>query len=149
MSHTVKKLVPPKYDANEPVTQYLKDVDEYLLNITKEKYNLILQFVNAWLNVKQKLKSLTEFKDISLSYLIKNKEHNKEILKQYGDNIRILLNIDDKKTTVIDDVENEKYNDKYIILFLGKALKCINYSLTNKKVVRNNSTITRYTIKMS
>ena len=131
----------PQYNGGS-VTKYFKSVEEYELNLKKDKYNIILNFINEWLNYPPKfqLKSLTGFKNIKESILLKDLKHNRDILRKYSKNIikklKITFNIDD-------DTDSDEIKDRYILYFTQRCLASIKFSL----IVRKVDDINYYTIK--
>ena len=122
---------PPIYNRTETVIQYTRRFNEYIDNVTKIKYNIILQFLNLWLNhYNIKLNRLIEFKNIPKSKIIIDKKHNKKILKQYSDELYKYFNIDKLsfENVASDDIEEED-----IIIFLKQLLNKIDYYLFKKE----------------
>lgn len=122
---------PPIYNRTETVIQYTRRFNEYIDNVTKIKYNIILQFLNLWLNhYNIKLNRLIEFKNIPKSKIIIDKKHNKKILKQYSDELYKYFNIDKLsfENVASDDIEEED-----IIVFLKQLLNKIDYYLFKKE----------------
>ena len=85
----------PNFEDGETITHYLKKVEEFNINRKKDKYDLILKFINKWLNYKDKykLKSLKEFKLISEKYLLRNPKYNRDILRKFSPEIIKILDI--------------------------------------------------------
>jgi len=103
-------------------------------NLLKEWNNLLLSFVNEWLvPLKIKVKSLTEFKKISEKSLLENQKYNKDILRKYSSKLTEELNMQDDDIDVDSDEDSEDIKDKYIIYFVGKLLKTIDYNLIYKQ----------------
>jgi hypothetical protein len=131
----------PQYNGGS-VTKYFKSVEQYELNLLKDKYNIILDFINEWLNYpeKFKLKSLIGFKNIKEGILLKDLKHNRDILRKFSSNIikklEITFNIDD-------DTDSDEIKDRYILYFIQRCLASIKFSLTVRKV----DDINYYTIK--
>ena len=131
----------PQYNGGS-VTKYFKSVEQYELNLFKDKYNIILDFINEWLNYpeKFKLKSLIGFKNIKEGILLKDLKHNRDILRKFSSNIikklEITFNIDD-------DTDSDEIKDRYILYFIQRCLASIKFSLTVRKV----DDINYYTIK--
>lgn len=129
----------PIYNPNKSISNYINKCEKYLLELQKEKYKLILQFVNEWLN--KNLKSLSEFKYINEKVLIKNPIYNIKMLKKYiplfNETFEIILNIPS-------DFDENIIHDKYIVNLLNHMLKFIKYDLVKYK--KNNNKY--YTIKL-
>lgn len=113
----------PTYDGTESVNLYMKRVEKYKFLVLKEKYDTILNFINELQNTKYK--SLGEFKNIKESNLLKNANHNNEILKKYITPFKTKLSVE------INAKENES-NSKYIFFLMTKVLLCIEYKLVKK-----------------
>jgi len=134
----------PKYDGTMSITKYLKLVDQFTIEIKKERYNLLLAFVNDWLKLEEddvKLISLSDFKNMEESVILKDKKHNMEILRRYKDEIvqKLNPNFDIDEETDSDDIK-----DKYIIYFMSKSLTAIDFAMVSKTYGKR----VLYTIKM-
>lgn len=131
---------PPTYNPNKSISNFINKSEKYLLELQKEKYKLILQFINEWLN--KSLKSLSEFKYINEKVLLKNPTYNLKILKKYipliNDTFEIKLNVDE-------NFDVNTIHNKYIINLLNHMLKFIKYDLIKHK--KDNKKY--YTIKLS
>jgi len=125
-----KKIKAPIYDTTESLTQYLRKVENFELQLKKEKYDFLLEFINKWLKLDDniKLQSLCSFRNIYENKLLSDITHNNNILKMYSSKIKCILNIN------IDDIDIENIKDKYIIYFIRKALTTINYKLKCKTI---------------
>lgn len=125
----------PKWDPTcMTISQYLKHVEKYELYLKKDKYNIILDFVNKWLNYESenaKLKSLTEFKNIRQNILLEDPEHNRKILKDNNKNLKKVFNCN---FAIDDETDDDDITDKYIIYVVTKMLASIKFTLTHKKV---------------
>ncbi|ARF09203.1 hypothetical protein Catovirus_2_152 [Catovirus CTV1] len=123
---------PPIYNDSETVIEYKLRFDEYTLNLAKIKYDVILKFLNIWLNpYKIQLKKLTEFKRIDFDVITKNRKHNNSVLKEYSKELIEYFGIKSESydTTKDDDIEDDE-----IISFVKKMLKKIDYDFTKKYV---------------
>lgn len=142
IKHQYTGLEFPQYDGTESLTKYLRRLEDFKLLIKQEKYNLILEFINAWLKLREesKFRSLTEFKDISERTLLLDLKHNRKILRQYSDHMIKKLNI---QFNVNEETDSDEISDKYIITFLTRALSTIDYTLTHRITKIN----TFYTIR--
>ena len=134
----------PKYDGTMSITKYLKLVDAFTIELKKERYNLLLAFVNDWLKLDDddvKLTSLSDFKNMEESVILKDKKHNNAVLRKYRDQIVEKLN---PNFDIDDETDSDDIKDKYIIYFMSKSLVSIDFSMVSrtygKKVV--------YTIRM-
>jgi len=113
----MSKIEIPVFDSREPINQYIRKVERYKNQIIKEKYDLILEFFNMWLNTKYT--SLSDFENIYESDLLKDTINNKQIVMSYGEKFGINV--------------KDKINDKYIIYFATKILKTIEYVFSKVK----------------
>lgn|ERR1700679_1939512 len=131
---------PPKYRSNESINSYINKAETYLMKLQETKYDIVLNFINEWLNVN--LKSLTDLKFIGEHKLLKDREHNILIIKKYvplfNDMFAIELNIND-------DTEDEQIGDEYIIDLLKYMVKLL--ELQYKVVAINKNGKIYYTIK--
>ena len=112
----------PVYNEKETINQYLRKVQIFEINLKKAKYQLILDFINDWLENDEfdKFSSLKEFSKIKKDTLFKSSEHNEKIIKEYTPRIKKIFNI--KYTPKKDDS---------IIQLLSKMLIKIDYKLIN------------------
>jgi len=122
---------PPIFDryGTERLVDYMKRVDKYNdVTIKREKHNMILDFVNRWLNYDKKfqLKSLIQFKNISESTLLHDLKHNRNIMRTYGTKIKKKLKF---KFRIDDETSSEDIKDRYILYFISRALNTIGYTL--------------------
>lgn len=122
----------PKYDGKESITKYMRRVETFKLKLVEDKYNLLLDFINEFLGLidNNRLKSLTDFKNMSETRLLKDPRNNRKVLRKYSDDIINRLQV---KFNVEDDTDSDEIKDKYILYFLSKSLVSINYSLTYRK----------------
>ena len=122
----------PKYDGTESITKYMRRVEEFKIKLVEDRYKLLLDFVNDWLQLmdNSRLKSLTHLKNMSETDLLKNPTNNRKVLRKYSNEIIKKLDI---KFNVEDDTDSDEIKDKYIIYFLSRALASINYTLGFKK----------------
>jgi len=129
---------PPTYE-NESITKYLQKVESYKEYLIKDKYCIILNFVNDWLKLSNKLrlKSLTEFKNIAETDLI-NDDHNQDIIEKHRDKIQTIINLSLSVNTAGQDDNN------FMILLVSKMLSSIGYYLHK----RENRGSFYYTIKL-
>ncbi len=145
MNYSNEVVPVPKWDASKmTITQYLRHVEKYELYLKREKYNIILDFINQWLKYESKnakLKSLTEFKDIRQKVLLEDEKHNRDILRTNSENLKKVFNCN---FTIDEDTDSDDITDKYIIYVVTKMLSAINFTLSNKKIGKR----TYYTIKM-
>ena len=111
----------PLYDGKESINKYMRRVEKYRDYMMKDKYNLILEFINEWLDVE--FNSLTQFKSINENKLLKDKKHNRDLIRKY--------------CQLDEETDSEEINDKYIIYLLMKMLNYIDYGLTKKELKTN------------
>ena len=125
--HVISKLQVPKYNENESIAKYKTRVEKYKMELAKNKYQLILNFINDWLEYDDrcKIKSLTEFKNISKSESLSNNKHNKKIIEKYSESINNVFGIN--------------YKNPDIIYLLTRMLSSINYKLYSKDVVNSKT----------
>lgn len=119
----------PKINDGEDITSYLKRLEEYKLSLIQDKYIVLLEFINSWLG--KSFKSLSEFKNISETILLKDLKHNRKTLRTFSKKLNKIFN---KSFSVEDDTDSDEITDKYIIYVLTKLLVTINYTLVSKKV---------------
>lgn len=117
-------IEPPKYDETMSYCKYVRLVEKYKIKVNEQKYNLILDMINDWLELKDKnrLTELTGFKNMDENELLEHNGH--AILIKYQEKIKVILEIDMKL--------NSK-NKKYIFFVLIKALNKIEYKLTSRQ----------------
>lgn len=114
---------------NEPLPVYLNRLAEYKQSLMQNKYTLLLEFINMWL-VKE-YKSLTDFKNILESELLKDEKHNRKVLRLYSKKLTQTFVV---KFSVEDDTDSDDITDKYIIYVLTRLLCAIGYTLVSKKL---------------
>jgi hypothetical protein len=150
----------PEYnDSYTSSTQYIDDVNKYVNNLQRAKYDIMLKFLNKWMKGIVKLWKLTDFKCISQFSLPKDK-HSKDILEKYADYVSKKLEVNykfdetkiqehyarlkkNKKTKTDDTLKknticNAAHDNKYIfrsemINLLRSLLKKINYVLYSRR----------------
>lgn len=116
----------PIYDGKETMTNYLRRVEDFTRNINREKYNLILNFINDWFgNDTNKFTTLVDFKNVPEDVLLNKKKpnHNRKIIKKYYNKIISICNLD------LDEITDDTDQLSDVIFILEKSLKSINYSL--------------------
>jgi hypothetical protein len=122
----------------ETINQYVRRVEKFKAAILKEKYDIILKFVNEWLNsesgplgVDSDFNSLSEFTNVKEVVLLKDVTHNSKIVNKYEkillDKFQIDISITNK------DFLNENNKDKHIIFTLIKMLNIIDYVLIKRE----------------
>nr|QBK88439.1 MAG: hypothetical protein LCMiAC01_01160 [Mimivirus LCMiAC01] len=145
-------LVIPEYKPHMTMYEYNLQVEQFKLALLKDKYNLVLRFINNWLYYDKKnkgstrrqlqsnqpyrlpvgqLKTLREFKNISESYLLRNLKHNRKMLRKYSKEIKQTLNFE---FSIDDDTDSEEIKDSYILYFISRALDKIGYKFSMKKI---------------
>lgn len=122
----------PVYDGKESINKYMRRVEKYIDDMMKDKYNLILQFINEWLGVE--FNSLTQFKSINEKKLLKNKKHNRDLIRKY---CQLFVDKFNTHLSVDEETDSEEINDKYIIYLLKKMLNFIDYGLSKKELSIN------------
>jgi len=112
------------YDGKESIVSYMKKLNNYKSKLYEHEYNLILNFINEWLN--KDLKSITDFKKISLSSLLINKELNINLINKYA----VLFNKSFNLSINIDDLIKK---DDGIMFMFFKIIKKIDYKIIKYK----------------
>ena len=142
----------PAYN-DEGLSEYIEKIRQYRQNINKDKYDVILKFIKKWVDKKNIMTALTDFKNIKL----KNLPNEKKCLKMLNktDIICTKLNINynfdqisvekkyDKTESDISNVEKRLVDVKCpfrpeILILLIKTLNTIGYKLVTTK---NNNNI--------
>ena len=118
-----------KYNPNETMTQYLRRARDFKIQIEKNDYDTILNFLNEILDLdgKYKLTSLMDFKRIKHNDLLLDPAKNKDILVKYSDDFKDHLDYEISSSTI------DKMKDEYIIHVIRCLLKKINYNLRKRK----------------
>lgn len=119
----------PEYDGIESVNKYMKRVEKYKQYILKEKYDVILLFINEWL--KKNYESITSFRNISEEILLKNLKHNRDIIRKYCDLFKNKFSLD---LTIDLETDSDEINDRYIITLLGKMLNLVDYHIIKREL---------------
>lgn len=125
----MSSLEVPIYDKREPLTKYMKRVERYTMKLQEDKYNLILEFTNAWINTIYT--SLSEFKNIPETILLKDDKHNRAIVRKYSDLFKEKFEVD---LSVGMETDSDEINDKYIIYLLIKMLNLLDYTLIKREI---------------
>lgn len=128
----------PVYDRNESVTAYLRRVEEYKLLVKKEKYDIVLEFINKWLKYtteETKIKSLTDFKNILEEDLLKDKKNNIQVINQYAEKFKELFEIE--SVNINKDDASTCLSDKYIIYLFSKVLLSFGYIMKTRQINKN------------
>jgi len=110
------------------ITDYFDAINNFEVNLNKEKYSLILKFINFWLKFegKNKFKSLLKFRNLSEKNLLYDLKHNRYALRKFSKQIKSKLNI---KFNIDDETDSDEIKDKYILYFLSRCLVSIGYRL--------------------
>ncbi len=131
---------PPIYDGKESIISYTRRFNEYIDNLTKNKYDVILKFLNEWLKYYDiNLKRLIDFKYIGGSTILSDKKYNKKILKKYSTEYYKYFCIDESS---YENQDSDDIGEDDIIIFLKKLLNKIDYMIIKKEKDSN----TYYTI---
>jgi Zn-dependent oligopeptidase len=104
-------------------------VNKLILDINKDKYNLLLSFINELLKPEKIYSKITQFKNI-----------NQSLLEPTNDNLQIINDYFNKFTQIGCKLNNKNKNPIYIIKHVSNKL---GYSFT-KKIYLDNTTY--YTI---
>jgi len=125
MTDSAKTL---EFKPGESITKYLRRAQEFKMNIEKNDYDTILDFLNDLLDLtgKYRLKSLTDFKRIKQDDLFLDTEKNKNLLREYSSKFNKHLDYD-----ISDDTIN-KMKDEYLLYIIKDLLKKINYRLVRR-----------------
>ena len=141
----------PAYN-DEGLSEYIEKIRQYRQNINKDKYDVILKFIKKWVDKKNIMTALTDFKNIKL----KNLPNEKKCLKMLNktDIICTKLNINynfdqnsvEKTESDISNVEKRLVDVKCpfrteILILLIKTLNTIGYKLVTTKNNNNNNNI--------
>jgi hypothetical protein len=122
----------PQYNAKESLTKYIEKVEKYKTMIYKDKYNIILNFINEWLKLfdEKKFKSITDFKNLYEVDLLYDNRNNKKVIKKYVDIFekQFMINLN-----ITDDTDSDEIKEKYIIYILSKVVNNIDYILIKKE----------------
>lgn len=120
----------PEYNpkGKETINQYLRRVEKYKAIILKDKYNVVLNFVNDWLRAEYE--SLSEFTNIKESILLKNIKHNSNVVQKYTQIFKNKFEID---LTI--DYNNDETRE--ILDLLIKMLSIIDYTLIKREFKDN------------
>jgi hypothetical protein len=128
LSNKTIPLIPPVYDGTEPLYIYKNKLDAYMKLVKKEKYNIILKFLNELF--EKDCKSLTEFKNIDMTN--SNIKHFINIIKNHE-------NIFNKKYKL--EINNNSINEaseeeilEHTINIIKKLLYLMEYSIYKKKI---------------
>lgn len=138
---------PPEYDGKESFSQYMRKFNEYMVSLEKDKYDIILEFINEWISpLKLKFKKLTDFKNMEVDKLIKDEKHCHKLLRKYT---KIFSEKFKVNTSIDEETESDDIKTHYIIYFATKILKLINFSLVSKVIkdstyyyIKNNKKVT-------
>jgi len=135
----------PVYDGRESILNYTRRLKQFRSKLNEKKYELLINFINDWLNYKKGtgLNYLAEFKNFSEKKLLSDKKHNDKILKKYCPKIKKAFDI-----KLSFEINDEKYDEKYIFYVLTRALSVINFRLVHKIIYdKKTGKDTLYTIK--
>lgn len=132
----------------ENMTQFLQRLERENLELLRDRYNIVLELVQKML--RKEVKQITDFNNISSTFLFKNEEYCKKLTFKYGRVFKKKLKVEfngkfDEKLNNKFDADNFKVND--IILVLSKGLSgLVNYKLRRYNS-RNKEGVVLYTIK--
>jgi hypothetical protein len=121
---------------SDPTYVTRERAENYIIELKRDKYNIILKFVNNVLN--KKYNTLRDFKNIDIDYVLKNNKNliNIYLLYQQEFELKFKVNLMEKKDSTNDISKN-------FIKNLKACLKTIEYKLVNFKC--NDKVL--YTIK--
>jgi len=125
----MSNLEVPIYNKKETINQYMKRVEIYTMKLQEDKYDVILEFVNLWTNTIYT--SLSEFKNIPETILLKNAKHNRDLVRKYSDIFQNRFGVD---LRVGIETDSDEINDRYIIYLLIRMLNIINYTLIKREL---------------
>lgn len=140
------KIKAPIYDGTVSLSDYVRKIEQFKRDVNREKYNLILQFINDWFghDKHNKLDTLIDFKNISEDTLFNKRKpnHNRKIIKKYYNKIIVICALDKEKITN----DSEQISD--IMSILKDSLKSIDYKLCFRyKNIELNKKVKMYYIK--
>lgn len=104
---------------DDPVYLTRHKFEMALLSIKKQKYNIIIDFMNNLFNTEHK--SLTLFKYINMEKV--NIDHIKKIVKKHKKNLKEKCKM---------EISEDDVTEKYIISYLRKLLTSIDYSFCKR-----------------
>lgn len=118
-----------EFKPGESITKYLRRAQEFKMNIQKDDYDTILDFLNDILDLKGKyrIKSLIDFKKIKHDDLLLDHEKNKTTLKEYSPKFKKYLDYE-----LSDDTIN-KMKEEYLLYIIKDLVSKINYKLVKRK----------------
>jgi len=128
----------PVFDGKESVNKYAKRVERYTNKMVEDKYDVILEFINAWVGFDYT--SLSDFKNVQELLLLKNPKNNRTLVRKYSDIFQNKFEVD---LSVGLETDSDEINDRYIIYLLIKMLSIIGYTLAKRESYNKIS----YTIK--
>lgn len=116
------------YDESLSVRDNLYNMKMMIEEIKMSRYNLVLEFINKWMKYKgdNKIKSLTNFKNVTERDLIKNKKYNRKLIKEYCNEFKKKFGI---KLSIKKNTPDEKISKRYIIYMVRKALVKLDYTM--------------------
>jgi hypothetical protein len=119
----------PEFKDGDSIGQFAEKVRLYEVAVKRERYNIILGFLNEWLvPYKINLKSLLEFRGISESTIDKHTEHNKKTIKTNTVDIKKRLNIAESDLE-FDDVDTDDIPESEILRFISVIVDKVGYHL--------------------
>ena len=120
----------PIYDSTKSYSAYLNEFARYEMEIKKEKYNKILDFLNDVVKpVGLSYKTLSDFKNISETRITVNEEHNIKIIEKHKKILFESLKITKEFTTDSD----EDYEEDTILRFFKLILRKIDFKVLIRK----------------
>jgi hypothetical protein len=124
-------MEPPILDENDTSYEYELKVMNYLRELKRNDYNIILDFINLWLSKYNiKLKSLTNFKfKENFLFSDSNEKYNKKFIKTHATSIKKKLNINRKTVIHFSEYDTDDVPEHEIIHLISILLHKIQYSI--------------------
>jgi hypothetical protein len=120
-------LHPPVYDGKGSLTKYIREFEKFKAFVIKEKYNVILQFINEWLGTDYK--TINNFSNRLEDDLLKNEKENRCLCRKYAEIFNKKFGID---LEVDSNTDSDEIKNKYIVFLLSKMVNSIDYHLSKK-----------------
>jgi hypothetical protein len=97
-------LVAPVYNGKESINAFQRRVNDFLVKLKKQNYDIIIKFFNKLLNYEHHKHSLTLFKNITHDDLIKKIADNKQVFQEYSQFFEKEYNLSYNITKISDSV---------------------------------------------
>lgn len=117
------------YNSSDPVYVMKQKLDDLITSVRKEKYNIILSFINKLFNKTHKsLRDVKNIKYTDMSHEALN--ILSDFQKKFKDKLKIVINVD--------DLEDEDLTEEYIFNLIKSMVKSIEYSLIRTEKNKKN-----------